>query len=283
MEGQVFIGDGAKFRDYVIAARDRCDETVDRIRAVRTTQYKYIRNYYPERAYTQQNIYKDTSYPPLRVMRDLKAAGKLTPEQMLFMADTRPPEELYDLAGDPHELKNLAAVEEHKATLAELSGVLDNWISDTGDKGEIPENPLPDEYKYRTQFDGWSTNNCVASKSGAGLSIVFDGKESALQRSVVAAAGKFSLRFRARSSDATVESVTWGLIHDMRDQENRAAIDFLAGNEWHEYRADFEADGFLGRADLRFGKPTGTLELDWIRLFRQEGGREKLVEGWTFA
>jgi arylsulfatase A-like enzyme len=30
MEGQVFIGDGAKFRDYVIAARDRCDETVDR-------------------------------------------------------------------------------------------------------------------------------------------------------------------------------------------------------------------------------------------------------------
>jgi hypothetical protein len=282
MEGQVFLGGGAKFRDHVIAARDRCDETVDRIRAVRTTQYKYIRNYYPERAYTQQNIYKDTSYPPLRVMRDLKAAGKLKPAEMLFMADTRPPEELYDLESDPHEIRNLAGTEEHKATLAELGRILDKWITETGDKGEVPENPLPDEYKYRTQFDGWSTSNCVASKSGAGLSIAFDGKQAALQRSVVAGAGEFSLRFRARSSDATVEAVTWGLIHDMRDQENRAAIDFLSGGEWRDYRANFEANGFLGRADLRFGKATGTLEIDWIRLYREDGG-SKLIEEWTFA
>lgn len=282
MEGQVFLGGGAKFRDHVIAARDRCDETVDRIRAVRTTQYKYIRNYYPERPYTQQNIYKDTSYPPLRVMRDLKAAGKLKPAEMLFMADTRPPKELYDLGSDPHEIRNLAGMEEYKAKLAELSGILDTWIQETGDKGEIPENRLPDEYKYRTQFEGWSTSNCIASKSGVGLKIEFDGKNAALQRSVVAEAGKYSLRFRARSTDAPVQAISWGLIHDMRDEGNRVAIDFLAGNAWQEYRADFEATGFLGRADLRFGSPTGTLELDWIRLFREDGG-SKLIEEWTFA
>jgi hypothetical protein len=173
-------------------------------------------------------------------------------------------------------------MDEHKVTLAELSGILDKWIQETGDKGEAPENPLPEEYKYRTQFDGWSTSNCIASKNGAGLAIEFDGKSAALQRSVVAEKGKFSLRFRARSANAPVEAVTWGEIHDMRDQENRVAIDFLAGDKWHEYRADFESSGFLGRADLRFGSPTGTLEIDWIRLFREDGG-SKLIEEWTFA
>jgi len=48
--------------------------------------------------------------------------------------------------------------------------------------------------------------------------------------------------------------------------------------------------GFAGRgarggerADLRFGKPVGTLEIDWIRVFREEGGASKSIEEWTFA
>ena len=36
-------------RDAVFAARDRCDETVDHIRSVRTEHFKYIRNYLPQR------------------------------------------------------------------------------------------------------------------------------------------------------------------------------------------------------------------------------------------
>ena len=51
--GRPLFGPGARPRDFIVTARDRCDETVDRIRAVRDGRYKYIRNFMPERPYTQ--------------------------------------------------------------------------------------------------------------------------------------------------------------------------------------------------------------------------------------
>src|SRR5262245_6058469 len=59
MQGQVFLGDTAKPRKYVFAARDRMDETFDRIRSVRDQRYRYIRNYYPELPYAQHILYMD--------------------------------------------------------------------------------------------------------------------------------------------------------------------------------------------------------------------------------
>ncbi len=141
MQGQPFVGPGARRRDYIIAARDRCDETVDHIRCIRTQRYKYIRNFYPERPYSQLNRYKETEYPVLRLMRRLHAKGQLTPAQAQFMAPTRPPEELYDIVKDPNELKNLAGAPEHRATLAQLRAILNRWIVETGDRGEIAEDP----------------------------------------------------------------------------------------------------------------------------------------------
>ena len=146
MEGRAFLTPGVSEREYIFAARDRCDETMDRIRCVRTKQYKYIRNFMPERPYTQHNRYKETQYPVIRLMRRLHAAGKLTPEQELFMAKTRPPEELYDLENDPYELKNLAHVPEHQTILRELRERLEQWIQETGDRGEIPEDPAIEKY-----------------------------------------------------------------------------------------------------------------------------------------
>ncbi|UCC97157.1 MAG: sulfatase [Phycisphaerales bacterium] len=148
LEGKLFLEsdrDGvwkpADVHDYIIAARDRCDETVDRIRCVRTKQYKYIRNFMPERPYTQRNDYKERSYPMLPLMRKLHAQGKLTAVQALFMAPRRPDEELYDLTKDPWEINNLAASPQHQATLKTMRGILDKWIADTGDMGQYPEEP----------------------------------------------------------------------------------------------------------------------------------------------
>jgi arylsulfatase A-like enzyme len=142
IQGRVFLGsDRDPVREWVFAARDRCDETVDRIRCVRTQRFKYIRNFMPERPYTQLNRYVEERFAAMSVLRRLHAIGQLTPEQQLFMAACRPEEELYDLHSDPHEIKNLASSAEHKATLERLSSILDNWIRDTGDQGGIPENP----------------------------------------------------------------------------------------------------------------------------------------------
>jgi arylsulfatase A-like enzyme len=142
MEGKVFLGPDADApRDYIVAARDRCDETVDRIRCVRTKQFKYIRNFMPDRAYTQPNNYKERSYPILAELRAWKKEGKLSPAQQPFMADARPPEELYDIQSDPNELNNLAADPARASTVKQLRQTLDDWIKTTGDKGQLPEEP----------------------------------------------------------------------------------------------------------------------------------------------
>ncbi len=64
--GRPLYGPNHKPREFIVTARDRCDETIDRIRAVRDRRYKYIRNFMPERPYTQPNEYIRTSYPTLR-------------------------------------------------------------------------------------------------------------------------------------------------------------------------------------------------------------------------
>ena len=141
MQGQVFFGPKSKKRDFIVAARDRCDETVDRIRCVRTKQYKYIRNFYPERSYAQLNRYKEASYPVLRLMRHLHAMEKLPAEQSKWFADTRPEEELYDVSQDPFEMKNLAENPQYSDILKKMRNNLKNWIKETNDQGEKAEDP----------------------------------------------------------------------------------------------------------------------------------------------
>jgi hypothetical protein len=95
----------------------------------------------PERPYMQPNAYKEKSYPVWNLLKKLKAEGKLTPEQQFFTADRRPPEELYDLQSDPHEVKNLVDSPQHADMLKELRGALNKWIEDTKDQGAVPEPP----------------------------------------------------------------------------------------------------------------------------------------------
>lgn len=142
LEGRVFLGEHkAASREYVFAARDRCDETVDRIRSVRDKRYKYIRNYYPDRPYMQLNRYKETSYPIWRQMLRLEKDGKLSASENPFLARSRPEEELYDTETDPDELHNLAESPEHQQILTRMASALDLWIQYTGDMGEQPEDP----------------------------------------------------------------------------------------------------------------------------------------------
>jgi N-sulfoglucosamine sulfohydrolase len=142
MQGRVFLGPQAEpAREYAFGARDRCDETVDRVRSVRSHRYRYVKNFYPERPFLQTNRYKETNYPTLWVLRKLRAKGKLTPVQAQLMAPTRAPEELYDVIADPDETHNLAASPAHRATLEKMRAALDAWIESTDDQGRFPEDP----------------------------------------------------------------------------------------------------------------------------------------------
>lgn len=133
MQGRDIFSPDYRKRDAVFAARDRCGETVDRIRSVRTEQFKYIRNFYPERPLLQPSNYKDTK-PIIIRLRELHATGKLNAlQEKLLFAPSRPPEELYDVQKDPFETINLAGNSEFAATLAELRARLEQWSRDTGD------------------------------------------------------------------------------------------------------------------------------------------------------
>ncbi|HEX3149412.1 MAG TPA: sulfatase [Gemmataceae bacterium] len=141
MQGQVFLGESAKRQKYVFAARDRMDETFDRIRTVRDERYRYIRNYYPQLPYAQHILYMD-EMPTMQVWRKWAAEGKLKGPQANFFAATKPKEELYDTCSDPHEVRNLASDAAHADKLKELRTVLDRWVTDTKDLGEVPEDEL---------------------------------------------------------------------------------------------------------------------------------------------
>ncbi len=140
MQGQVFLGVNAEpAREFTFGARDRCDETVFRLRTVRDARYRYIHNFTPERPFLQPNEYKEKQYPVWNLIKELAAQDKLTPEQAVLAAANMPEEELYDLEKDPHQIKNLAKSPDHQQTLERLRGVLDKWIEDSGDQGRIPE------------------------------------------------------------------------------------------------------------------------------------------------
>lgn len=138
-QGQVFLGDQrAAEREYVYAARDRMDETLDTIRAVRDKRFKYIRNYLPELPYAQPITYMD-EMPTMKELRRLAAEGRLSGPQKIFFQPSKPVEELYDTDGDPHEIHNLADNPEYAAELARLRAAHETWRRETGDLGLIPE------------------------------------------------------------------------------------------------------------------------------------------------
>lgn len=166
MQGHSFWGKNTKPREFIFAMRDRRDGTVDRIRAVRTKNFKYIRNFYPDRAYTQFNAYKKQAYPTLTLMQVMKKQNKLNETQLLFMAETRPEEELYHLKTDPFEIKNLANDSTYQKKLTELRKQLKKWL-DNADKGTYPEaqkaidyaqNLMKKRYAKRQQEKGLQPN-----------------------------------------------------------------------------------------------------------------------------
>jgi arylsulfatase A-like enzyme len=143
LESKNLFAEDYKPRDYVVSARDRCDETVDRIRGVTNGRFKYIRNFHHERPYLQPNAYKDAKQILIR-LNELADAGKLSKYQMLQMADSRPQEELYDMQNDAWELKNLADDPYYSDMLDRMRGNLHEWIESTGDKGEQAEGEMFD-------------------------------------------------------------------------------------------------------------------------------------------
>jgi len=143
IQGRDFLAADYKPRKYIFAGRDRCDETVDILRCVRDSRYKYVRNFMSHVPHAQPSQYKDGK-KIVQVIRGLHKEGKLNEQQSRPFAPRRPPEELYDLQSDPHELVNLATEPKYQAKLASMRRILSHRMMETRDVGLIPEPILED-------------------------------------------------------------------------------------------------------------------------------------------
>jgi N-sulfoglucosamine sulfohydrolase len=158
MQGRVLFGPRAEpARPYAFGARDRCDETVFRLRTARDERYRYIKNFTPEKPFYALSRYKENQYVAIPAMRRLHELGKLNAVQEVLFAPHMVSEELYDLAADPHEIVNLVASPkpEHQAALKRLRAALENWIETTNDQGRVFES-AEEIQKIDDGMEAWS-------------------------------------------------------------------------------------------------------------------------------
>ncbi len=156
MQSRIFLGEEADPpRKYAFSARDRIDETPNRIRSVRDARYHYLRNDMPRQSFAALNRYKEKCFAVKPLMRRMLTEGKLSgPAAELF--EPLPPEQLFDTRNDPHEIHNLAdsAKREHREALVRLRAALDTWIVETGDLGQGPE-PAGVVPKFEKEMHDW--------------------------------------------------------------------------------------------------------------------------------
>ena len=172
MHGRVFMGDRlGPERPFAFSARDRIDETVNRVRSVRGKKYHYIRNYYPDRHFTSLNRYKEKCFPIKPLMRQLMEEGKLFGPAAALMSPTVPEEQLFDTENDPHEIHNLAGSKdpEHREMLVRMRTALSVWMVETQDQGVFPEPEeivAPFEKEMHDWFGtpDWYTKETITSK-----------------------------------------------------------------------------------------------------------------------
>jgi N-sulfoglucosamine sulfohydrolase len=142
MQGRVIVGPAkGPEPEYVFAGVDRVDMSYDMVRAARDRRFKYIRNFYPELPYVDFVAYRNNSATMQELLR-LRMDGTLTPAQSLWMADRRPPEELYDTESDPHEIHDLASDPAHRTTLERMRRAVDGWMDRIDDQGLVNETEL---------------------------------------------------------------------------------------------------------------------------------------------
>jgi len=168
MEGRNFLAPRYQPREYLVAARDRCDYTYERIRAIVTPRFKYLRNYLTDRPYMNPS-YKDP-WVVSQAFRRLMAAGNMNETQLLFFGEKKPSEEFYDLENDPHEIRNLAEDPKFASELVRHRRLLETWIAETRDQGQAVESDIgllatmkrwgdkcvnPEYDRVRHQYEKW--------------------------------------------------------------------------------------------------------------------------------
>ena len=142
-QGKAFLGPkkNKSKRKYLFTASDRFDEITDKIRAVKSKKYKYIRNYNINIPHAIDNKYR-AQMNLMKHLLYLNDNNLLTREQNLWFQTPKSFEEFYNLENDPFELINLINDTKYLDEINNLRNQLDNWIDQINDPINIPEKEL---------------------------------------------------------------------------------------------------------------------------------------------
>lgn len=155
MEGRDVLGAVFPDRDCIFAARDRCGDAMDRIRAIITQDAWLVRNFHPQLSRLHWSSYKEEQYPGMPLLRVLHVENQLDTLQASWLAPTRSEIEFFDLQNDSQGLHNLATDPAQTNRVEFLRGRLDDWIAtmhDLGVNGDpATEPPLAEIQKNKRQ------------------------------------------------------------------------------------------------------------------------------------
>jgi N-sulfoglucosamine sulfohydrolase len=151
--GRAFLGgQKAPPRQHVFLYRARMDERYDTVRAVRDREFRYVRNYSPHRPWGQRQTYPFQVQPSMRSWFAEFEAGRLNEVQAAYWKP-KPSEEFYEVARDPHEIRNAIGDRRHAAKVAELRRKLRAEMIAIRDTGLIPEGMFTRLAGNRTLYD----------------------------------------------------------------------------------------------------------------------------------
>ena len=166
-EGQNLFSKNFTPRVFVAAHKDRLDHTIDRVRTIRTENYRYVRNYKLDRIFLQPQYRDSKNFT--KNLHYLYNSGRLSKVCKEIYFGERPAEELYNVSKDPAMIYNLVGNPTFSLELERHRKLLDEWLA-VGDMGSEAE-PIanlkangdgkkwgegvnPEYEKYRVDSDG---------------------------------------------------------------------------------------------------------------------------------
>jgi N-sulfoglucosamine sulfohydrolase len=243
-EGRAFLGEKkAAPREHVFLYRGRMDERYDMVRAIRDREFRYVRNYSPHRPWGQRQTYPFEVQPSMRSWFAAFEAGRCNEVQAAYWKP-KPSEEFYEIARDPHEIRNLIAATDsrHATRMAELRRKLRAEMMATRDTGFIPEGMFARLAGDKTVYD-------YAQSTAYPLERIIDLADKAVSRDA-----KYLRDLTAALDDPHPVIRYWGAVGCLILQSKAAAakgkLQARLKDEWPDVRiAAAEALGFHGEGE----------------------------------
>jgi arylsulfatase A-like enzyme len=128
------------------------------VRAIRTRDHLYIRNFRPDRwpagdpeMYFSVGPFGDIDGGPTKsLLLDRRTDPAIAPFFGLATAK-RPADELYDLKRDPAQVENVAGKSEYRDAQRRLRAELESWLRQTGDPRAAADDDRWDRFSYYGQ------------------------------------------------------------------------------------------------------------------------------------